>query len=114
MPVEDVMEKKPEQKQNRQSPEHISTKQEKPPLGEEYDPLREESTDYRAPGEKFETLGEGKNLDRNRMDQPRTERTSLPEALKDLGPATKRPLDTNDEEEKRLFEERQKRIKKVA
>jgi hypothetical protein len=80
----------------------------------EYDPLSEESTDYRAPGEKFETLGESKNLDLSRMDQPRTGTASMPEALEDFGYATRRPLEANDEEEKKLFEERQKRKKKIA
>lgn len=44
------------------------------------DPLREESTDYRAPGEKFEVLPPGENLDVSRMDQPRTNLESLPKA----------------------------------
>ena len=100
----------PDEKGNRQPPEQISSKQEKPQMPE-YDPLSEESTDYRAPGEKFETLVEGKNLDLSRMDQPRTH---MPEALEDFEPATRRPLEANDEEEKKLFEERQKRMKKVA
>lgn len=47
------------------------------------DPLREESTDFRAPGEKFEVLPEAENLDLNRMDQPRTNLESLPKAHKD-------------------------------
>jgi hypothetical protein len=38
----------------------------------------------------------------------------MPEALEDFEPATRRPLEANDEEEKELFEERQKRMKKVA
>ena len=47
------------------------------------DPLREESTVYRAPGEKFEIVPEGENLDLNRMDQPRHNLESLPTAHKD-------------------------------
>jgi hypothetical protein len=105
------MANKPDEKGNRQSAEQIPRKQEKSQMDAEYDALSEESTDYRGPGEKFETAGEGKNIDRKRMDQPRT---GMPEALKDLGPATRRPLDANDEEEKKLYEERQRRMKKVA
>jgi hypothetical protein len=102
------MASKPDEKGNRQSSEQNPSKQEKPRMDSKYDPLSEESTDYRAPGEKFETLGEGKNLDRSRMDQPRTQMPGDQEAL---GPATRRPLEANDEEEKKLFEERQKRLK---
>ncbi|MFB3918142.1 MAG: hypothetical protein ACE14M_15545 [Terriglobales bacterium] len=102
------------EKEKRQSPEQISSKQNKPQMEEDYDPLSEESTDYRAPGEKFETFGEGENLDRTRLDQPRHDPESIPEAHKDLGFATRRVTEVNDEEEKRLYEERQKRLKKVA
>ena len=109
------MARNPEEKENRQSPEQIRSKQDMPQTGGEYDPFSEESTDYRAPGEKFETLGEGENLDRSRMDQPRSDMESMPKALKeDLGPATRRPLEANDAEEKKLFEERRRRMKKVA
>lgn len=111
------MANKPDKKEKLHSPEAmISSQQERPRTNEEYDPLSEESTDYRAPGKKFETLGEGKNLDLSRMDQPRTGTASMPERLtNDVAEyATRRPLDATDEEERKLFEERQKRKKKVA
>jgi hypothetical protein len=109
--MEGAMANKPNEKENRQSPEPISRKQNKPQMDEDYDPLSEESTDYRAPGEKFETLGEGKNFDRNRLSR---DQEPMAEAQNDQGFATRRPTEVNDEEEKRLYEERQKKLKKVA
>jgi hypothetical protein len=53
------------------------------PVIDKDDPLREESTDFRAPGEKFETLPPGENLDLGRMDQPRTNLESRPKAHKE-------------------------------
>lgn len=46
------------------------------------DPLREESTDFRGPGKKFEIAPEGENLDLSKMDQPRHNPESLPKAHK--------------------------------
>ena len=62
------MANKPDEKEDRQSPEQISGQQEKPHMDEEYD----------------------------------------------QGFATRRPSEVNEEEEKKLFEERQKKLKKVA
>ena len=62
------MENKPDEKENRQSPEQISGKQEKPHMDDE----------------------------------------------NDTGFATRRPNEVNEEEEKKLFEERQKKLKKAA
>jgi hypothetical protein len=74
----------------------------------EFTPLAEESTDYRAPGEKFELLGEGENFDRNRMDQPRRNLESLPKAHKDKEAASKRH--PSFEEEHRKREQKKKRV----
>ncbi len=52
------------------------------PVSSYDDPFREESTDFRAPGEKFEIMPEGENLDLRMMDQPRRNLESLPKAYK--------------------------------
>ncbi len=59
-----------------------SKEKNKPQMPLTDDPFREESTDFRAPGEKFEIMPEGENLDLSRMDQPRTNLDSLPKAHK--------------------------------
>ncbi len=75
----------------------------------DYDPFSEESTDYRAPGEKFEILGEGENFDRNRMDQPRRNLENLPKAHKDKQAASKRH-ESFEEEHRKRREEKKKKI----
>jgi hypothetical protein len=104
--MEDAMAKKQQQSQSK--PRQRSGKQPCQPL-EEFDPLSEESTDYRAPGEKIELLGEGKNFDRNRMDQPRTNLESLPKAHKDKTGASQRH-DSFEKEQRKRREGKKKRV----
>jgi hypothetical protein len=62
----------------------------KPEFQSHEDPFHEESTDFRAPGEKFEIMPQGENLDLNRMDQPRTNLKSLPKAHQEKERGNKR------------------------
>jgi hypothetical protein len=63
------------------------------------DPFREESTDYRESGEKFEIPEPPKNLDPNKLDQPRTNLEDLPKAHQDKDRGNKRPEGVPDIED---------------